>query len=85
MNDREPVARPGKSFKQQFEEKDAEIARLRGELGEKNAEVARLKEQVAKLERQLKRPYPGPPAGPLRPFYGETPWDKRPGGLGSGP
>ncbi len=71
----------------ELEAKNAENARLREELAAKNAENARLKEQVAELERQLEalRPHLGPPAAPPRPFYGETPWDKRPGGPGSGP
>ena len=76
---------PGPSRPNRPEEKDDEIARLREELREKNDEIARLKNQVAELQRELKRPYPGPPAAPPRPFYGETPWDKRPGGPGSGP
>jgi chromosome segregation ATPase len=83
-------ARPTRTLtpcERELEEKNAEIARLRGELGEKNAEIAQLKEQVAKLERRLEmlRPRLGPPAASPRPFYGETPWDKRPGGPGFGP
>ena len=85
------VARPRRPARvltpceRELEERNAEIVRLGEELGEKNDEIGRLKKQVAELQRELKRPYPGPPAAPPRPFYGETPWDKRPGGPGSGP
>ena len=52
MNDLTP-ARPGKPFRQQIAEKNAEIARLRGELAAKDDEIARLKDQVTKLKAKL--------------------------------
>jgi hypothetical protein len=44
------------------------------ELEEKNDEIVGLKEQVAKLERLLL------PYSPIVPYWGKTPWDKKPEG-----
>jgi hypothetical protein len=86
MDDRKPARPAGfpgppTPCERELEEKNAENARLRTENAQLKKQVAELK---AKLE-DVKRPDLGPPAGPLRPFYGETPWDKRPGGPGFGP
>ena len=83
--DRPEPARPGKPCRQELEEANAENAQLRKELEVKNAENARLEARVAELEGQLGRPYPGPPAGPLRPYPPEGPWGKKPAGPRFGP
>jgi hypothetical protein len=76
-----PAPPPPTRCERELKAEKEENAGLRGKL-------KRLEKRVAELEGQLevaKRPYLRPPAGPLRPYYGEGPWDKGPGGPGPGP
>ena len=71
-------AEPPKTCEQELKEKNEENDQLRKDLADKNKEIARLKERVAQLERLL---MPPPPHRPLNnPYWGETPWDKKPEG-----